>query len=264
MIDKIQKDIRAFKKKDPACNSLLDVFFCHSGFHAIFFFRICHILWSLDLGALSPISKFLAKLITQFVKVFTGIEIHPGAQIAEGFFIDHGFGVVIGETTIIGTNVSVYQGVTLGGVSLRKEKRHPTLGNNIVVGAGAKVLGNIKIGDYVQIGANSVVLKDIPENCTVVGIPGRIVKMNGKSSYAIENLEHNNDSDPVAAALNLLNEKISKLDRMQREIVIATGCNEVLAKLEEEENRLHPESPAEKELHETETKQSQCIFGDSI
>lgn len=261
-IETLILDIRAFMRKDPSCNSVLDVLFCHSGFHAIFSYRICHFIWNLNLGILSPVTKFIAKLMTQSTKIVTGIEIHPGAQIGKSFFIDHGFGVVIGETTIIANGVSVYQGVTLGGVSFNKgEKRHPTIGSNTIVGAGAKVLGNINIGSYVQVGANAVVVKDVPDKSSVVGIPGRIVKMNGKALSAIENLEHNKVPDPVASALNLLNEKISKLDRMQKEIMEITGCKEKVKAMEASER---PETDAEKEVHEQESKESECIFGDAI
>lgn len=179
MLGTLREEIENIYKKDPACNSVLEIFFCYSGFHAITAHRFFHKLWIKNLGLLSfarPSLKFFIRISAHITKILTGIEIHPAAQIGKAFFIDHGAGVVIGETTIIGDNVTIYQGVTLGGVSTKKEKRHPTLGSNIIVGAGAKILGNISIGDYVQVGANSVVIKDIPAYSTVVGIPGRIVK----------------------------------------------------------------------------------------
>ena len=145
----------------------------YAGLHAIFWHRIAHFFWRHKL-------KFLARLISQSNRFWTGIEIHPGATIGKGFFIDHGMGVVIGETAEIGDNCLLYHGVTLGGVSLEKKKRHPTLGNNVVIGAGAKILGAITLGDNVQVGANAVVLKDVPPNSVVVGIPGRVVVQDGK------------------------------------------------------------------------------------
>ena len=215
MLGTLREEIKNIYKKDPACNSVLEIFFCYPGFHAITVHRFLHKLWIKDLGLLSftqPYLKLFIRIFAHITKILTGIEIHPGAQIGKAFFIDHGAGVVIGETTIVGDNVTIYQGVTLGGVSTKKEKRHPSLGSNIVVGAGAKVLGNINIGDYVQIGANSVVIKDIPAYSTVVGIPGRIVKMNGELKDTIENLEHNNTPDFIGATLQVMSEKIEALE----------------------------------------------------
>jgi serine O-acetyltransferase len=169
-------------------------------------------LWNLNLGAFNHPKFILLRFIGYLVRMLTAIEIHPAAKIGKNFFIDHGFGVVIGETAIVGDNVILYQGVTLGGVSIHKAKRHPTLGSNIIVGAGAKILGNISIGDYVQIGANAVVLKDVPSNSTVVGIPGRIVKMNGELKECIENLEHHKTPDYIGATLELINERLSALE----------------------------------------------------
>lgn len=215
MLGTLREEIQNIYKKDPACNSIFEIFFCYPGFHAITVHRFLHKLWNKDLGLLSfakPHLKFFIRVSAHITKILTGIEIHPAAQIGKAFFIDHGSGVVIGETTIVGDNVTIYQGVTLGGVSTKKEKRHPTLGSNIVVGAGAKVLGNINIGDYVQIGANSVVIKDIPPYSTVVGIPGRIVKTNGELKDVIDNLEHNNTPDFVGATLQAMNERIDELE----------------------------------------------------
>jgi len=215
MLGTLREEIKNIYKKDPACNSILEIFFCYPGFHAITVHRFLHKLWIKDLGLLNftrPYLKLFVRIFAHITKILTGIEIHPAAEIGKAFFIDHGAGVVIGETTIVGDNVTIYQGVTLGGVSTKKEKRHPTLGSNIVIGAGAKVLGNINIGDYVQIGANSVVIKDIPAYSTVVGIPGRIVKMNGELKDTIENLEHNNTPDFIGATLQAMSEKIETLE----------------------------------------------------
>lgn len=250
MFIKLRKDIRRFVKKDPATDSALEAVFFHSGFHAILVYRLANALWYLKLPKLlEMLMRFISKTLTFSSKVATGVEIHPGAQIDAGFFIDHGVGVVIGETTVIGKNVCVYQGVTLGGTSLKEGKRHPTLGNNIVVGAGAKVLGNIDIGNYVQIGANSVVLKDIPSDCTVVGIPGRIVKMNGHHAEDIENLEHGNTPDPEAEAIKALNEKINCLEARLKQVIQNTGCT-VTAK--------------EAEPDEAEKAGLECFLGDNI
>ena len=157
--------------KDPAANNKLQVFLLYPSIHAVIHHKISHFLYKKKF-------IFLARLISQISRFFTGIEIHPGAQIEKHLFMDHGMGIVIGETSIIGDNVTIYHGVTLGGVSLAKGKRHPTIGNNVLIGAGAKILGNITIGDNSKIGANSVILKDIPENSVAVGIPGKILKSN--------------------------------------------------------------------------------------
>jgi serine O-acetyltransferase len=167
--DDIKQDFETVFKMDPAARNRLEVILSYSGFHAIFFYRLNHLLWKAGV-------PFFPRFLSQVAKVITGIEIHPGAKIDKGFFIDHGMGVVIGETTEIGENVLLYQGVTLGGTGKEKGKRHPTLGNNVVVGAGSKVLGAITIGDNVKIGANSVVLHPVPKNSIVVGVPGRVIK----------------------------------------------------------------------------------------
>ncbi|MBR1579732.1 MAG: serine O-acetyltransferase [Selenomonadaceae bacterium] len=170
---RLKKDIRVIFERDPAAKSTLEVLLCYSGLHAIWFHRLSHALfirgWIVS-----------ARLVSNFGRFLTGIEIHPGATIGEGLFIDHGTGVVIGETAEIGKNVTLYQGVTLGGTGKEKGKRHPTIGNNVVVASGAKVLGSFKVGDHAKIGAGSVVLKEVPPYATVVGIPGRIVVLHGK------------------------------------------------------------------------------------
>ena len=169
---RIRKDIRVIFERDPAAKSVLEVLFCYSGLHAIWLHRLSHSLfkrgWIVSARLISNLGRFL-----------TGIEIHPGATIGDGLFIDHGTGIVIGETAEIGKNVTLYQGVTLGGTGKEKGKRHPTIGNNVVVASGAKVLGSFKVGDHAKIGAGSVVLKEVPPYATVVGIPGRVVVLHG-------------------------------------------------------------------------------------
>lgn len=168
-LKELYEDARNISKKDPAVNNILYVILLYQGFHALLFYRLSHFFYKIHM-------KFLARLISQIARFLTGIEIHPGAKIGRRLFIDHGTGVVIGETATIGDDCIIYHGSTLGGTGKDKLKRHPDIGNNVLVGAGAKVLGPIKIGNNVKIGANSVVLKNIPDNCTVVGIPGKIVK----------------------------------------------------------------------------------------
>jgi len=209
MFNGIKKDIQAVFERDPAARNLLEVILTYPGVHAIILHRLAHFLYKKKLF-------LLARIISQINRFFTGIEIHPGAVIGHGFFIDHGMGVVIGETTEIGDNVTIYQGVTLGGTGKEKGKRHPTIGNNVVISAGAKVLGSIKIGNNVKIGAGSVVLKDVPDNCTVVGIPGRVVVRNGKSiadkSFSEIALQHNQLPDPVSEMFLAVERKIQRLD----------------------------------------------------
>lgn len=199
----IKEDIGIIYKKDPAAKNIFEVILCYPGFHALILHRIAHKLWTMKL----PV---IPRMISTFSRFLTGIDIHPGAQIGRRFFIDHGMGVVIGETTIIGDDVLLYQGVTLGGTSSKKEKRHPTLGRGVVVGAGAKVLGNITIGNYSKVGAGSVVVDDVPEHATVVGIPGRIVV---QKVYDDEQgvLMHNRIPDPVKCELNRLKYEVKEL-----------------------------------------------------
>lgn len=170
MFKTIRHDINWILENDPAARNAFEVILLYPCIHALIMHRIAHSLYKIKL-------KFLARVLSQISRFFTGIEIHPGAQIGKGFFIDHGMGVVIGETAIIGNDVIMYHGVTLGGTGKETGKRHPTIGNNVIIGAGAKVLGNITIGEGVKIGANSVVLKDVPPYCTAVGIPAKIVKV---------------------------------------------------------------------------------------
>lgn len=197
-------EIKAAQKRDPAAKSFLEVLLLYQGLHALISHRIAHFFYGLRLF-------LFARLISQFSRHFTGIEIHPGAQIGKRFFIDHGMGVIIGETAVIGDDVLLYQGVTLGGTGLYKGKRHPTIGNNVVIGAGAKVLGNIIVGDNAYIGANAVVIKDVPNNSTVVGVPGRITKQEGKKIDV--DLDHIHIIDPIIQNIEELEKRIEKLER---------------------------------------------------
>lgn len=196
-------EIKVAQERDPAARSFLEVLFLYQGLHAVINYRIAHFFYKIKF-------YFLARLLSQIGRHFTGIEIHPGAQIGKGLFIDHGMGVVIGETSIIGDNVLLYQGVTLGGTGLVKGKRHPTIGNNVVIGTGAKVLGNITIGDNSYVGANAVVIKDVPPNSTVVGVPGRITKQDGKKIDL--SLDHIHILDPIMQSIEELEKRIEKLE----------------------------------------------------
>ncbi|MCL4370742.1 MAG: serine O-acetyltransferase [Chloroflexi bacterium] len=201
VIRSIRRDIETIYARDPAAVSTLEILLAYPGFHARQFHRLAHTLYNWKL----PV---LPRLISHVSRFLTGIEIHPGAKIGERFFIDHGMGVVIGETAEIGDNVMLYQGVTLGGTSTHKTKRHPTLGNNVVVGTGSQVIGAINVGDNVRIGAGSVVVKPVPPNCTVVGVPGRIVARVDPANGTVEKLP-----DPEAEAIHCLHRKITELER---------------------------------------------------
>ncbi len=216
MFSRIKQDILAVKDRDPAARSTLEVLLCYPGLHALFCHRVAHFFYCRGL-------VLLPRLISHLSRFFTGIEIHPGASIGSSFFIDHGMGVVIGETTEIGSNVTIYQGVTLGGTGKEKGKRHPTIGDNVVVGTGAKVLGPITIGKNCRVGAGSVVLSSAPPNSTVVGIPARVVYFNGEKIPTI-NLNHSDMPDPVAEALSRLQEQIDQL-RCQRLEIENGVCN---------------------------------------
>jgi len=200
--ERIKEDISVIYEKDPAANNIFEVIFCYPGLHALIMHRIAHKLraWNVP---------FLPRLISYWTRIFTGIEIHPGATIGKRFFIDHGEGVVIGETTIIEDDVLIYQQVTLGGTGKEHGKRHPTIKNNVIVGAGAKVLGNITIGGNTRIGAGSVVTEDVPENCTVVGVPGRVVHQQFVNPDGV--LMHNRIPDPVRCELNRLKYEVQEL-----------------------------------------------------
>ena len=204
----LYEDIKTVLDRDPAARNSLEVFFCYSGFHALTMHRVSHWLWCHKLKSLARFNAMLARF-------FTGVEIHPAAKIGRRFFIDHGMGVVIGETAEIGDDVTIYHGVTLGGVSLKKEKRHPTIGNNVIIGAGAKVLGPFKVGDRVRIGANSVVLHEVPDDATVVGVPGRITG----DSKRQDMFNHTELPDPVANAFNCI---IDRIVEMEKEIQTIT------------------------------------------
>jgi serine O-acetyltransferase len=202
VFNRLKKDFQIIFERDPAARNWLEVIFCYPGFQALVLHRLAHSLYCLGL-------PFLPRLISHFSRFLTGIEIHPGAVIGQGIFIDHGMGVVIGETAIIGDYCLIYQGVTLGGTGKQSGKRHPTLGENVVVGSGAKVLGNLLIGDNVRIGAGSVVLKDVPANCTVVGVPGRIIY---RSGVKVNPLEHGNLPDSEAEVIRTLLDRIEVLE----------------------------------------------------
>ncbi|MDO8535981.1 MAG: serine O-acetyltransferase EpsC [Candidatus Omnitrophota bacterium] len=199
-----RKEIRAIFERDPAASGFLEVLLTYSGIHALVFHKIAQVLHRMHI-------PLLPRWISQLGRFFTGIEIHPGATIGNGLFIDHGMGIVIGETTIIGDNVTLYQGVTLGGTGKEKGKRHPTIGNNVVVGAGAKILGNIKIGDNSYIGSNAVVIKDVPDNSTVVGVPGRITKQDGKKIEL--SLDHVHVLDPLLQEIDDLKKRLDNLEK---------------------------------------------------
>ena len=198
----LYEDIKTVLDRDPAARNSLEVFFCYSGFHALTMHRVSHWLWCHKLKSLARFNAMLARF-------FTGVEIHPAAKIGRRFFIDHGMGVVIGETAEVGDDVTIYHGVTLGGVSLKKEKRHPTIGNTVIIGAGAKVLGPFKVGDRVRIGANSVVLHEVPDDATVVGVPGRITG----DSKRQDMFNHTELPDPVANAFNCIIDRIVEMEK---------------------------------------------------
>lgn len=207
---RIREDIQNVFEQDPASGSRLQVFLTYPGLHAVWLYRIAHFFWGLKL-------PLFARMISQFGRFLTGIEIHPGATIGRRFFIDHGMGVVIGETTVIGDDVTIFQGVTLGGTGKEEGKRHPTLENGVLVSAGARVLGNITIGAYSKVGASSVVLKDVPPNSTVVGIPGRVVIQDGIKVDAP--LDHKLP-DPVSECQERME---IELERLRQEVELIKG-----------------------------------------
>lgn len=203
MFNRLRYDIRAIRERDPAARSGLEVFLLYSGLHAVIWYRIAHWFFKHHLF-------FIARLLSQTAKWLTGIEIHPGATIGKGLLIDHGSGVVIGETAEIGDNCTIYQGVTLGGTGKDKGKRHPTLGDNVMVGSGAKILGPFKVGDNSKIAANAVVLEEIPENCTAVGVPARIVRRDGQK--LCNDMDQVHIPDPVSQELCKLRQRIEHLE----------------------------------------------------
>lgn len=215
MFSQFKRDIEVVFERDPAARSVAEIIFSYPGLHAIWAHRLTHRLYRHGF-------KGLARFISQLARFFTQVEIHPGAVIGEGLFIDHGCGIVIGETTIIGDDVTLFQGVTLGGTGKETGKRHPTIGNCVMVSSGARVLGNITIGDNVKIGAGSVVLSDVPDNCTVVGIPGKIVVQDGNRVMPDKHhadLDHNQLPDPICMCLNDLRQRLDdiqmRLDEME-------------------------------------------------
>ena len=219
MLKNIREDINSVFERDPAARNVLEILFCYPGLHALWIYRIAHWFWVREFF-------FPGRLISHFGRFLTGIEIHPGAKIGRRFFIDHGMGVVIGETAEVGDNVTLYHGVTLGGVTWDKVKRHPTLEDNVVVGSGAKILGPFTVGRGAKIGSNSVVVKEVPENATVVGIPGRMV-MAQKKEEGRADLEHGNLPDPEAKAIACLFEQLRELER---KYVVLAADHEALKK----------------------------------
>ncbi|MBD2513533.1 serine O-acetyltransferase [Nostoc sp. FACHB-973] len=206
-------DFRIIFERDPAARNWLEVVFCYPGLHALCLHRLAHWLHCRGVG-------FIPRLISHVGRFLTGIEIHPGAEIGQGVFIDHGMGVVIGETAIVGDYTLIYQGVTLGGTGKESGKRHPTVGKNVVVGAGAKVLGNLQIGDRVRIGAGSIVLRNIPSDCTVVGVPGRIISRN--QSASLSPLEHGKLPDVEATVIRSLLSRIEQLEKQLQTLEVRT------------------------------------------
>jgi serine O-acetyltransferase len=209
MLDRIKEDIQTVFDKDPAARSWFEVLTCYPGLHAIWLHRIAHYLWKKNL-------TWPARFLSHLSRFFTGIEIHPGATIGRRFFIDHGMGVVIGETTEIGNDCLLYQGIVLGGTTLEKKKRHPTLGNNVVIGSGAIVLGAITLGDGVKIGAGSVIIRDVPPGATALGVPGRIV--GADSPQKKQDLLHGSLPDPVAEAIGFWSREQEKIDKRLEEV----------------------------------------------
>lgn len=203
MFRRLDDLLAAYKENDPAARSKLSVFLLYPGVHAIIYHRIAHWFYKNKMF-------FIARAVSQHSRRKTGIEIHPGAQIGKRLVIDHGMGIVIGETTIIGDDCLLYQGVTLGGSGKEKGKRHPTLGNNVLVGSGAKILGSFKVGDYSRIASNAVVLNEIPDHATAVGAPAKVVRLAGEK---VEPLDHTHIPDPVANALKQLSDKIDSISK---------------------------------------------------
>ncbi len=211
MFKTIREDIRGIMEKDPAARSVWEIIFCYPGFHILYFHRLAHWCWTHRL-------KFFGRYISHLGRFFTGIEIHPGAKVGKRVLIDHGMGVVIGETAEIGDNVLIYQGVTLGGTSLEKKKRHPTIEDNVVIGSGAKILGPFRVGKNSRIGSGSVVVKEVPADSVVVGIPGRVTFRNGKRVQDGLDVDQTNLPDPVAQAIQCLIDRINELEREMEEL----------------------------------------------
>lgn len=206
MLSNIKEQISTVFKRDPAARSVLEIWLCYPGFHAVLMHRMAHGIYKRGWFT-------FARVISQFSRTMTGIEIHPGASIGRRFFIDHGMGIVIGETSEIGDDVLMYQNVTLGGTGKEAGKRHPTIGNEVVIGTGAKILGNIRIGDHVKVGAGSVVVRSVPDHSTVVGVPGRVV---GDANADLDTLEHGRLPDPQGQAMDELSKRVAELESMVR------------------------------------------------
>jgi serine O-acetyltransferase len=219
MFDALRRDVRTVLERDPAARSPLEVLLCYPGVHALAFHRLAHRVWNRGWTT-------LARFISHVARFLTGIEIHPAARLGPGLFIDHGLGVVIGETAEVGENVTILQGVTLGGTSLKREKRHPTLGDNVVVGAGAKIIGALKIGDGSRIGAGSVVVREVPPNSVVVGVPGRVTYRDGQKVGGID-LNQGDLPDPVAKAIEQLMDRIRALEAEVESLRRAAAVTEV-------------------------------------
>lgn len=215
LISWIREDVATVLERDPAAKSRLEVFLCYSGLHALWFYRINHWLWNHGFF-------LLGRWLSQCARFLTGIEVHPGARIGRRLFIDHGMGVVIGETTIIGDDVTMYQGVTLGGTGKEHGKRHPTIGDNVVIGGGAKILGNVTVGKNCRIGAGSVVLRNVPDDSTVVGVPGHIVFRNGKRVVITDPKQIN---DPLSEALSAVATEVNKLRERVHKLEGETAAN---------------------------------------
>jgi serine O-acetyltransferase len=224
VIEQAKQDINNIFEKDPAARSVSEVILCYPGLHALWMHRLSHFLWNKNL-------KLIARFSSHVSRFLTGIEIHPAAKIGKNFFIDHGMGVVIGETAEIGDNVTLYQGVTLGGTSLEKVKRHPTLGNNIVVGSGAKILGAFKIGDNSKIGSNSVVVREVPNDSTVVGVPGKIIKK--EPSEEKKDFDHTKMPDVEGKLFRYL---LHRIEELEKEIQAMGKGDKEFIKQEEEKN----------------------------
>jgi serine O-acetyltransferase len=205
MLEALRRDVAAAVERDPAVRSRLEVFLCYPGVHALAFHRLAHRLWN----AGWPVT---ARFVSHVSRFLTGVEIHPAARIGAGVFIDHGMGVVIGETAEVGDDVTLYQGVTLGGTSLKREKRHPTLERSVVVGTGAAVLGAITVGEGARIGAGSVVVADVPPNSVVVGVPGKVIYRDGKRIAPVVDLEHGDLPDPLSRAIEQMLDRIDALE----------------------------------------------------
>lgn len=208
MFNKLKEDLDTIKKKDPAARSKLEIVLFYPGFHAVVVHRLSHFLWRKRW-------YLLARFISQFARFLTGIEIHPGAKLGRRIFIDHGMGVVVGETAEIGDDVLIYHGVTLGGTRLDKGKRHPTIGNNVVLGTGAKILGPFRVGDRSMIGANSVVISEVPDDSTVIGVPGHILSVGGAM---VDDLNHSDIPDPIANAIECITDKVIDIEKEVRRL----------------------------------------------